>query len=76
MVGSAEQDGQSVAGRLLGVIVLGHRVMSEQPFVGREVFKLREQSGVYLAPVLLQFLYGREWADLSGVDTNMASSSE
>jgi hypothetical protein len=60
MVGSTEEDSQSIAGWVFSVVFVGYRAVPLQPFVRGKCCKLRKKSPVHFVPILLQLVCGRE----------------
>src|ERR1700680_4670879 len=54
VVGSTQQNSQSVPGRIFGIVFLGHCVVPLQPFVSGKTCKLREQFTVHFVPIFSQ----------------------
>ena len=60
VVGSTQENSQSVPGWVFGVVFLGHRMVSLQPFVRGKTGKLREEFSVNFVPIFFQLSPGRE----------------
>src|SRR5580704_18968214 len=54
VVGSTQQNSQSVPGRIFGIVFLGHCVVPLQPFVLGKTCELRQQLTVHFVPIFSQ----------------------
>jgi hypothetical protein len=57
VVGSTQQNSQSVPSRIFGIVFLGHCVVPLQPLVLGKTCKLRNQSAVHFVPIFFQFFH-------------------
>src|ERR1700685_1128456 len=54
VIGSTQQDSQSVPGRVFGIVFLSHGAVLQQPLVRGKILQLREQLLVHFVPILFQ----------------------